>query len=99
MTFRLEAMTEVKGCKKATRYEDPKGKRDGGLSGISTLRQPHDPLLFGKGQAGWIHIGFGKLFLADAGSSAFWSDSSPQQGSLQRCTATSGCPKIRPCGL
>ena len=77
----------VKGCKKATRHEDPKGKRDGGLSGISMPRQLVDPLLFAKGRRGWTHTAFGKLFLADAGSSAFRSDSSPHRGSFL-CTIT-----------
>jgi len=72
----------VKGCKKATRYEDPKGITAGGLSGISTPGQLVDPLLLVKGRVAWTHTAFGKPFLADAGSSAFWSDSSPHWGSF-----------------
>lgn len=33
----------VKGCKKATRHKDPKGKGDGGLPGIFMPRQLVDP--------------------------------------------------------
>lgn len=71
MTFRLEAMVGSKGCKKAIRYEDPKGKRDWILSGISTPEELFDPLPFVQGQAGQTRTAFGKLFPADAGSSAF----------------------------
>lgn len=82
MTFRLEAMVGSKGCKKAIRYEDPKGKRDWILSGISTAEELFDPLPFVQGQAGQTHTAFGKLFPADAGSSAFLSDSSLHRGSF-----------------
>lgn len=73
-------MAGAKGCKKATRHEDPKGRRDGGLSGISTPRQLVDPLSLVKRWAGWTHTAFGKLFLANAGSSAFRSGSSLHWG-------------------
>lgn len=77
----------VKGCKKATIGEDPKGKRDGHLSSTSSPGQLVDPLLFAKGRVGWTHTAFGKLFLADASSSAFRSDSSLHRGSFL-CTIT-----------